>query len=238
MLSYGSNSNGDINPIKYVIVTQVDWTNLRCEVKERATNGARFFVDISSAVGHFYHYPSNNEEWIVKKLGGIWVFDRRTSTQNDAITTMQSSNPGDLVLNTPGNIIVTSPLVQANVTNKWTATKIVPNATMTTSGNLALANINNTSIASIDSSTRLKILTSGTYAVSFRVSGGSIGTFRAFTQIDTPNFIRRNSFAGEDSGWIESTMPLNKDDILIFSIYQATGGSVTYTEIIEITKVR
>jgi hypothetical protein len=234
-INYGSKSNGDLQPHKTVMVTQVDIANLRCEVRE-VSGQSSFMVYLNTAVGHFYHYPNIGEQWVVTPVNGTWSFYRKTSAQNPAITALQDAAPGDIILGAQGNINVISPLVQAPVTNTW---KIVGD------------NVLNQSLTEIfppipvkpnyiakNNGNKLEMLMSGTFAVSYQAQTNTLATGRAIIEVIAGTYWRRNSFHDEDVAYVETTVALSKGDLITFNLYHSAGQTLQFTQTIDITQVR
>lgn len=255
-LNYKGKTMGDLQPYKIVLVTQVDLEHERCEVKERGNN-TTFFVSLHFATGSFFHFPKFGDEWVVTKIANAWQFYCKVSTQNTDYDALRDANPGDLILGASGDIKVTSDLIASNIqtTNLTTTSLVLPNITNTwnsdsynvasTVGNIepGALHLSGTSqnIATVVSTSRLQMITAGTYAVSFRVTNtDAISTGRALVQMQLTDgrYIRRNFFHDEDTGWLESTLPLEVNDTLMFLTYHAFGVTKAFTAKIDITKVR
>lgn len=234
-ITYGSKSNGDMQPFKTVMVTQVDLPNLRCEVQE-VSGPNKFLVSLRTAVGHFYHLPDFGEEWIVTRVNGLWSFYRKTSTQNPAIVALATAEPGDIILGAQNNIKVISPMIQDPITNTWKATgNSIPSGVVTQIA--PPIPVVPDKIATLVGA-QLKMLYTGTFAIHFMTQSPLLNPGRALAEIFAGPYWRRGLFHDEDICDIETTVALNKDDIVRFNVYQTTGSPVLFTHTIDITQVR
>lgn len=107
---------------KQIVVTEISIDTLKCTGREPG-GGPGYIIDLSTYSGNFT-YPKIGDYWIITKLGQTWVLDRRCAFQNRVYTEVDTTQPGQTVIDSArfvGNVtfdadvVFTGPVAPAGV---------------------------------------------------------------------------------------------------------------------------